>query len=76
LFVTALHHLLNGQLNDGIVDHNPKSCIVCVPELGNISDAESGDDFKPASAKVRSLNMFTEIDFYTQKCILLSETLI
>ncbi|XP_045207764.1 TBC1 domain family member 23-like [Mercenaria mercenaria] len=47
----ALHHLLNGQLNDGIVDHNPKSCIVCVPELGNISDAESGDDFKPSSGK-------------------------
>lgn len=49
LFVVtlALHNLLGNNINDGIVDHNPKSCIVCVPELGNVSDAESGEDFQP-----------------------------
>ncbi|KAL4229019.1 hypothetical protein ACF0H5_012057 [Mactra antiquata] len=42
----ALHHMLEGQINDGIADHNPKSCIVCVPELGNASDSECAEDFK------------------------------
>ncbi|XP_052258806.1 TBC1 domain family member 23-like isoform X2 [Dreissena polymorpha] len=42
----ALHNLLGSHINEGMVDHNPKQCIVCVPEIGNLSDAENGEVFR------------------------------
>jgi len=53
----ALHNLLGGTINDGIIDHNVKTCIVCVPELGNTSDAESSEDFHPSKKVWHDINI-------------------
>ena len=38
--------MLQDRGNEDSLDHNLKSCIVGELDLGNVSDAESGDDFK------------------------------
>ena len=52
IVVSALHNLLQSNLDEGLVDHNPKSCIVCRPELGNHSDTETAEQFNNPVNKV------------------------
>ena len=45
---TALHNLLQGDLQGNFVNHNPRACIICNPDnASSTSDAENGEDFSP-----------------------------
>jgi hypothetical protein len=43
-FFSALHEALKDNLAEGLTDHNPRSCIVCNPEVGG-NDQEYFDEF-------------------------------
>ncbi|XP_052805288.1 TBC1 domain family member 23-like isoform X2 [Mya arenaria] len=45
---SALHSMLGEKVNSGLADHNGRSCIVCVPEMGSTSDVDSGEDIAHA----------------------------
>ena len=46
LCFTALHEALKDNLNEGLVDHNARSCIACNPEAGSVgSDIENMEEF-------------------------------
>ena len=50
--LSALHNLLQNNLDEGLVDHNQKSCIVCQPDLGEHSDSETAEQFNKPVNKV------------------------
>ena len=44
--ISALHQELEDNLNKGLADHNPRTCIVCNPDMASAnSDLENCDEF-------------------------------
>ncbi|XP_074652451.1 TBC1 domain family member 23-like isoform X2 [Tubulanus polymorphus] len=57
----ALHAALKDNLNDGLTDHCARSCIVCNPDSGAVSDAETLDEFGDGDKLDSILGKFSSV---------------
>ena len=52
----ALHQCLEDKLSQGLIDHSPRSCIVCNPDAGTAgSDHEHLEEFQNDKVNILSL---------------------